>query len=116
MSIFNMRAILNIDGEDAVWQTVQEWEDPGTGDKIDETTSDIDIKAMFEDIRTEERVLYPGELSRVTVRVYILPTHSVSIGDRILRYPDTSNEISYTIMTIAEFSSYKELELKKVGD
>lgn len=113
---FHSNVIIDERGEDVTHRTKVTYHDPETGDVIDETATDITIRAYMEELSLEEKMATAGIIPKYDIRGYVKVGISVSIGDQILRYPDTANEKAYDIENIKEYGAYKELEMKRRED
>lgn len=108
------RAILDSEGEDAEWRRVTTHKDPVTGDTIESTESVEVVRAFFEELRTEERLLYPGELMEASLRVYLMPNTAIKPRDLIARWPNTAQEKVFRILSYLTYPSYIEVEVKEI--
>lgn len=107
-------AILEVEGENAEWRRVTTYKDPQTGDAVESTVSTETVRAFFEELRTDERLLYPGELMEASLRVYLMPNIAIRPRDLIARWPNTAQEKVYKILSYLTYAAYIEVEVKEV--
>jgi len=108
------RDILKAHGELIEIGRVEKVRDPITGDLVDTIVTRSEALALFESLRAEEKVLFPGTLREATVRVYLEPSVEVKSDDLLIRYPGTSRETRYKVLSTETFKEYKEVEAKEV--